>query len=317
MSSVTLNSERGTFPIGYLIVITALLVAVFAVMAPRPQRIVVVEEPVAVADASLSEPASAAAMPTPADHRMLMALGLEEVNESAVKKGQRTYNAVCAACHGFDARGIRGLGKTLIASNFVDSMHDNELVAFIITGRTINDPANTTGVAMPGKGGSPGLSEQDIHDLVDFIRSLNGATIIKDLPEATPVELRAFTPLNFNSISAGGSSEATATPEPTLVPTSAPSEAAPAEASPESSSSGFAPINFNSLDPNVVNPSGSGANSASESAPAEATPEASPSDSGSGFAPINFNALDPNVVSPSGGSSNDASSAEATPTPGQ
>jgi disulfide bond formation protein DsbB len=45
-------------------------------------------------------------------------------------------------------------------------------VAFIKVGRGVDDPANTTGVAMLPKGGNPGLSDQDLYDIVAYLRTL-------------------------------------------------------------------------------------------------------------------------------------------------
>ncbi|NQZ94995.1 MAG: cytochrome c, partial [Myxococcales bacterium] len=59
------------------------------------------------------------------------------------------------------------------ASPFVAESSDAELVAFIIRGRAIDDPMNTTGVPMPAKGANPTLTDAEIQRIVDFIRSLS------------------------------------------------------------------------------------------------------------------------------------------------
>lgn len=78
----------------------------------------------------------------------------------------------CAGCHGPDGRGIPGLGKDFVESEFIPTLTDDELVAFITTGRPIWDAANTTGVDMPPKGGNPALSSEDLYAIVAYIRSL-------------------------------------------------------------------------------------------------------------------------------------------------
>jgi nitrite reductase (NO-forming) len=90
----------------------------------------------------------------------------------SVANGQSVFAGTCAACHGSDAGGIDGLGKGLITNPFVLSLSDTELAAFISTGRPADDPANTTGIAMPPKGGNPALSSADLADLVAFLRSI-------------------------------------------------------------------------------------------------------------------------------------------------
>jgi disulfide bond formation protein DsbB len=88
-------------------------------------------------------------------------------------KGQALFTGTCSACHGPDATGITGLGKNLTTSTFVAEKTDEELMAFIKTGRPASDPLNTTGVDMPPKGGNPALSDQDLADIIAFIRSIH------------------------------------------------------------------------------------------------------------------------------------------------
>lgn len=47
------------------------------------------------------------------------------------------------------------------------------MVAFLKVGRDPSDPLNTTGVAMPPKGGNPALSDQDLLDIVAFVRTIH------------------------------------------------------------------------------------------------------------------------------------------------
>jgi len=39
-------------------------------------------------------------------------------------------------------------------------------------GRDPSDPLNTTGIGMPSKGGNPSLSDEDLQDVVSYIRSI-------------------------------------------------------------------------------------------------------------------------------------------------
>jgi mono/diheme cytochrome c family protein len=79
----------------------------------------------------------------------------------------------CATCHGPDAKGIGGLGKPLVGSEFVNRLSDADLVEFIKVGRDPSDPLNTTGVAMLPRGGNSALTDDDLFDIVAYIRSLN------------------------------------------------------------------------------------------------------------------------------------------------
>jgi mono/diheme cytochrome c family protein len=90
-----------------------------------------------------------------------------------VVDGAAIYSGTCTACHGGNLEGIDGLGKPLAPSDFVVSQTEAELAAFIKVGRSTSDPANTTGVDMPPKGGNPSLDDQDLLDVSAYIQSLN------------------------------------------------------------------------------------------------------------------------------------------------
>ena len=92
---------------------------------------------------------------------------------------------LCAACHGLDGRGVPNLGKDLVESEFVAGLTDQELLDFIKVGRPIWDPANTTGVDMPAKGGNPAMTDDQILAVIAYIRSL-GAGAPQDAPAEQP-----------------------------------------------------------------------------------------------------------------------------------
>jgi len=86
--------------------------------------------------------------------------------------GEKIYASTCAACHGADATGIEGLGKNLHNNAFVNGLSDAELVDFLEEGRLADHPDNETGVAMPPKGGNPSLDDDDLQDVVAYLRTL-------------------------------------------------------------------------------------------------------------------------------------------------
>lgn len=88
------------------------------------------------------------------------------------KAGETKYQGTCASCHGLDAKGLPSLGKDLTTSTFSKGLSDADLVAFVTKGRSTSDPANTTGVDMPAKGGNPALSEKDLYDIVAYLRTV-------------------------------------------------------------------------------------------------------------------------------------------------
>lgn len=86
--------------------------------------------------------------------------------------GQERFASTCSACHGPAGEGVPGLGKDMTTSQFIAGKTDQELVEFIKVGRDPSDPLNTTGVAMPPKGGNPALGEDDLFDIISYIRTL-------------------------------------------------------------------------------------------------------------------------------------------------
>ena len=88
-------------------------------------------------------------------------------------QGKTLYMQSCSACHGPDARGLKGLGKDLVASQFVQEKTDMELLDYVNKGRGVDDPLNTTGIPMPPKGGNPALSDQNIMDIIAYLRTIH------------------------------------------------------------------------------------------------------------------------------------------------
>lgn len=98
--------------------------------------------------------------------------GGEEVAAGDAAHGEELYNQVCIACHGEGGQGIEGLGKPFTTSEFIADQSDQELLDFIKTGRPVGHPDNTTGVDMPPKGGNPALTDEDILDIIAYIRTV-------------------------------------------------------------------------------------------------------------------------------------------------
>jgi disulfide bond formation protein DsbB len=86
-------------------------------------------------------------------------------------EGATAYRAVCATCHGVDLAGVAGLGRSLVPSSYVTDQSHEDLIVFIIEGRPIDHPDNITGVAMLPRGGNPLLRDQDIANIVAYIKA--------------------------------------------------------------------------------------------------------------------------------------------------
>lgn len=123
-------------------------------------------------------PASALAAPAPAaptedeKARALAAAGGDEELAGYIVHGSTLFGATCSACHGKDAKGLPNLGKNLRESEFVRKLDDDALLAFVKRGRDPGDPLNTTKVGMPPKGGNPALSDDDLLDIIAYVRSI-------------------------------------------------------------------------------------------------------------------------------------------------
>jgi mono/diheme cytochrome c family protein len=86
--------------------------------------------------------------------------------------GEALFAGTCSACHGPAGEGIPGLGKDLTANAFVSDKVDQELIDFVKVGRDPGDPLNTTGIGMPPKGGNPTLDDEDLQNIISYIRTL-------------------------------------------------------------------------------------------------------------------------------------------------
>ncbi|MEZ6235158.1 MAG: cytochrome c [Phycisphaerales bacterium] len=94
------------------------------------------------------------------------------VDPWAIDAGRETYMGTCTACHGPSGQALPGLGKDLAHSEFVRDLSDGALLMFLKIGRSTWDPMNTTGVEMPGKGGNPMLNDDDLREIVSYLRFL-------------------------------------------------------------------------------------------------------------------------------------------------
>jgi disulfide bond formation protein DsbB len=61
----------------------------------------------------------------------------------------------------------------MTTSQFIASKSDPELLDFVKQGRPVTDPLNTTGVPMPAKGGNPALTDEQLFDIIAYIRTLH------------------------------------------------------------------------------------------------------------------------------------------------
>ena len=86
--------------------------------------------------------------------------------------GQQLAGQSCSSCHGQDFEGVKSLGPALTDNDFIQDHTDDELIDFIKEGRSKDDPDSETGIAMPPYGGNPRLTDDDLADIVLFLRTL-------------------------------------------------------------------------------------------------------------------------------------------------
>ncbi len=89
-----------------------------------------------------------------------------------IASGNKLFHSTCVACHGQGGVGIQGNGKALADNEFIRSLNDDDLLAFVKQGRSPSDPKNTTGIQMPPKGGNPAMTDDDILDVIAYLRTL-------------------------------------------------------------------------------------------------------------------------------------------------
>ncbi len=88
--------------------------------------------------------------------------------------GQKLFSITCVTCHGPTGEGLNSLAPSLRASEFLKSADTAGVTQVVRRGRPVTDPANKSGKMMPAKGGNPFLTDQQVADLVAFVKSISG-----------------------------------------------------------------------------------------------------------------------------------------------
>ena len=87
-------------------------------------------------------------------------------------RGKKLFADNCAICHGNHGQGITLVGQDLQTSKFVLSRPAAKVVAFIKHGRSAINPTNHRHIAMPPFGGNANLTNQNLYDIVAYLRKL-------------------------------------------------------------------------------------------------------------------------------------------------
>ncbi len=99
------------------------------------------------------------------------AISATDMAQPAPAGGEALFREACAACHGQNAEGVANLGNTLVANDFIRGLNDTELLQYIHEGRDLNSPDNTTGLVMPPSGGRPDLTDEQMQEIIAYLRS--------------------------------------------------------------------------------------------------------------------------------------------------
>ena len=88
--------------------------------------------------------------------------------------GFNLFNTYCGACHGLDGQGKENLSPPLVDSEYVSGSKDR-LILLVLNGMhgpvTVNGKRYEFQATMPGVKSNPALSDQDIADLLIFLRN--------------------------------------------------------------------------------------------------------------------------------------------------
>ncbi|MEZ6318927.1 MAG: cytochrome c [Phycisphaerales bacterium] len=93
--------------------------------------------------------------------------GSGHASARAVRHGALRFSQTCKTCHGPDAKGLPNLGKDLTISEFFRTNSDEDLLAFVKAGRVVEN-----GTSMPPRGGYTDLTDNDIRDIIAYLRTL-------------------------------------------------------------------------------------------------------------------------------------------------
>jgi hypothetical protein len=90
--------------------------------------------------------------------------------EGSIALGRLHFVETCAGCHGDMGEGVPGLGLPLTTSLLVIYAPDEELLGFLKIGRASDHLDNSTGVTMPPSGGRPDWNDDDLVDIIAYLR---------------------------------------------------------------------------------------------------------------------------------------------------
>ncbi len=88
------------------------------------------------------------------------------------ERGRTVYSASCVTCHGQRGQGMPNQGLPLRDSKFIAEQSDEALLEYLKVGRAVDAPDTKTGLLMPARGGNAAVDDEQLRDVVAFLRVL-------------------------------------------------------------------------------------------------------------------------------------------------
>jgi mono/diheme cytochrome c family protein len=92
-------------------------------------------------------------------------------------RGRSFYKQSCIVCHGANYQGMPHQGVSLRDSTFIAGRSNEELWNFLKVGRKPDDKQSKTKLLMPPRGANPNLDDEDLMDVVAFLRTVQAQPI--------------------------------------------------------------------------------------------------------------------------------------------
>jgi mono/diheme cytochrome c family protein len=96
----------------------------------------------------------------------------EPVAKVDPERGRAVYLGTCVTCHGQHGQGMPNQGVSLRDSKFIVEHNDEQLFEYLKVGRAANAPDSKTGILMPARGGNQAIDDNQLRDVVAFLRLL-------------------------------------------------------------------------------------------------------------------------------------------------
>lgn len=109
--------------------------------------------------------------------------------KASIDRGKPVYETYCASCHMTGGEGLEGVFPPVAKSDFLRDK--NKLVKVVLLG--LRGPIKVNGVAYNGEKTGFNLTDQEVSDLLNYVRNTWGNKGDPILPKEIQPALKAFT----------------------------------------------------------------------------------------------------------------------------